>query len=63
MGCTAYCDRVWLYTQKEASRASLSRKEGKKKKKKTGGNRVDIRQLPSLLGDVAQPFLVVKNVK
>lgn len=62
MGWTAYCDRVWLYTQKEASRASLSRKEGKKRKR-LERKRVDIRQLPSLLGDVAQPFLVVKNVK
>lgn len=44
---------------------SHTQKEAKKgpKKKRLEKKRVDIRQLPSLLGDVAEPFAVVKNVK
>lgn len=50
------------HTQKEASRASPSRKRAKKKKR-FEKKCVDKRQLPSLLVDVAEPLAVVKNVK
>lgn len=46
------------HTQKEASRASPSRKSGQKKKK-----RLEKKVWTSLLGDVAEPLAVVKNVK